>query len=147
MQNLKKPKALYWTFHSRAKMRQYGLSEARVRRILHSPNRIEEGIAPKTMALMQTVKGATKISELWVMIVEEKSRRKIISAWRYPGVTKAGNIIVHNFLLDEYQSYADKEIVEGERREVAKKKIFKTKWFKPKKPERKIANLLVLKKS
>ena len=118
MLSLKKPKVLFctahsrakplhWTQHSRAKMRFYGLSEQRVRRIIHSPKRIEEGIAPKTIAMMQPnaikigpVKspngdhGASKqevwTQELWVMIKDEPSRRKIISAWRYPGMTKPG---------------------------------------------------------
>jgi hypothetical protein len=28
--------------------------------------------------------------EIWTMIQEEKSRRKVISTWRYPGRTKPG---------------------------------------------------------
>ena len=114
---LKRPKPFYWTAHSRAKMRFYGLSEQRVRRVIHSPKRIEEGIAPTTIAMMQPSivtsgkrhvvwnKGAKKIvtseggvgrdetwkQEIWVMIKEEKARRKIISAWRYPGMTKPGD--------------------------------------------------------
>ena len=96
MLTLKKPKVLFWTTHAHAKMRFYGLSEQRVRRIIHSPKRIQEGIAPKTIAMMQPnvvhrEKGKeTWKYELWVMIKEEKERRKIISAWRYPGMTKAG---------------------------------------------------------
>ena len=44
---------LQWTLHAQAKMRQYRLSPARVRRVLHSPRRVEEGVAPKTIAAMQ----------------------------------------------------------------------------------------------
>ena len=40
-----KEKKLEWTRHSRAKMRFYGLSEQRVKRVLHTPKRIEEGVA------------------------------------------------------------------------------------------------------
>jgi hypothetical protein len=68
-------------------MRHYALSEGRVRRILHSPKRIEEGIAPGTIAFMQ--RGGTKQPyELWVMVQDTKDMRKVISAWRYPGITK-----------------------------------------------------------
>lgn|GEM_PF-516998 len=48
-----KPKILQWTHHARAKMRFYKLSEQRVRSVLHSPKRVEEGVAPKTIAMMQ----------------------------------------------------------------------------------------------
>ncbi|RJQ28455.1 hypothetical protein C4571_03730 [Candidatus Parcubacteria bacterium] len=102
---IQKPKTLYWTHHSRAKMRQYGLSEARVKRVIHSPKRTEEGIAPKTVGMMQPASTRTLVGrggpsfkngkreetwkqEIWVMIQEEKQRRKVISAWRYPGKTK-----------------------------------------------------------
>lgn len=78
---------LVWTAHSRDKMRQYRLSEGRIRRILHSPHRIEEGIADGTIAMMQRSTGKSPY-ELWVMIVEEPQQRKVISAWRYPGVTE-----------------------------------------------------------
>jgi hypothetical protein len=42
-----------WTKHSQAKMRQYMLSESRVKRVIRNPKRVEEGIAPKTLASMQ----------------------------------------------------------------------------------------------
>jgi hypothetical protein len=71
-------------------MRQYGLSEARVKRILHSPKRIEEGIAPDTLAMMQKAGSIKHPHELWVMVVDEKQERRVISAWRYPGETKPG---------------------------------------------------------
>lgn len=132
--------AYAWTAHAQAKMRFYGLSQARVRRVLHSPLRIEEGIAPGTVAALQPASYKTKegkrswSQEIWVMYKmtndkqpttdnaeemaggkrqttnnggEEKDkakewiasmrraltgerRVKIISAWRYPGVTKPG---------------------------------------------------------
>jgi hypothetical protein len=92
-------KTLAWTVHIKNKMREYQLSESRVRRVLHSPVRIEEGIAPKTTAFMQPIaysKLPTRLSpgvwkqELWVMTEELKTKRKMISAWRYPGMTKPG---------------------------------------------------------
>lgn len=87
----RKPQSLHWTAHSRAKMRQYRLSEQRVKRIIHSPKRIEEGIAPKTIAMMQAAGSVKHPYELWVMIQDMKQKRKVISAWRYPGVTKPGD--------------------------------------------------------
>lgn len=87
------PRELHWTFHARSKMRQYGLSEARVRRVIHTPARIEEGIAPKTIAVMQKVKGPKKSYEIWVLIEERKKERRIVSAWRYPGETKPGEAL------------------------------------------------------
>ncbi|KKQ23308.1 hypothetical protein A2999_02740 [Candidatus Wolfebacteria bacterium RIFCSPLOWO2_01_FULL_38_11] len=93
---INKAKTLLWTTHAKGKMSFYKLSEQRIRRVLHSPYRIEEGIAPNTIAMMQpasirTVANKQKwTQEIWVMIQETKTRRKIISAWRYPGMTKQG---------------------------------------------------------
>lgn len=103
MPTIRKPKVLHWTHHSKAKMRHYRLSEARVRRIMHSPGRIEEGIAPDTIAMMQPAGSEKNPYELWVMIQEEKSRRKIISAWRYPGRTKPGTPLPKAVLLQLQQ--------------------------------------------
>lgn len=80
-------KELFWTNHALAKMRFYKLSAQRIGRVLNSPKRIEEGIALNTIAMMQPF-GNKSQHELWVMIQETKMRRKIISAWRYPGRTK-----------------------------------------------------------
>jgi hypothetical protein len=108
-------KIFHWTLHSKNKMRFYRLSEQRVRRVLNSPYRIEEGIAPNTLAYMQAVslkkKGNKKIwsSEIWVMIQEEKKNKskiiKIISAWRYPGMTKPRNEKTLEILRKEYEEY------------------------------------------
>lgn len=79
-------KPLHWTEHARFKMRQYGLSEARVKRVLRAPSRVEAGIAPKTVAIMQPA-GAKRPQEIWCMYQDTKKARKIIAAWRYPGVS------------------------------------------------------------
>ena len=100
MLSLAKQKSLYWTAHSRAKMRQYKLSEQRVKRIIHSPKRIEEGIAPKTVAMMQSSGSVKHPYELWVMIQDMKQKRKIISAWRYPGRTKPGDPLPEEILKE-----------------------------------------------
>lgn len=100
-----------WTKHAQYKMKFYGLSESRVRRVIKSPLRIEEGIAPQTIAAMQPASYKTKdgqktwSQEIWVMYrIKNKSKHSlkqtsnllkpkenvltIISAWRYPGKTK-----------------------------------------------------------
>lgn len=81
---------MHWTSHSRYKMRFYGLSENRLKRVISYPKRIEEGIAPDTIAMMQSAGSEKHPYEIWLMIQEEKTRRKVISAWRYPGKTKPG---------------------------------------------------------
>lgn len=94
-----KLKKLVWTSHAQAKLRQYRLSEARVRRILNSPLRVEEGIAEDTIVMMQpasvktTERGKPVLwtQEIWVMISETPAERRIVSAWRYPGMTKPGD--------------------------------------------------------
>lgn len=101
-------KKLTWTIHSQAKMRQYGLSESRVRRVIHSPLRIEEGIAEDTIGVMQpaSVKKTDKgkpvewSQEIWVMVCETPSERRVISAWRYPGKTKPGESIPAEILSE-----------------------------------------------
>jgi len=85
-------KKVFWTTHSKFKMRQYGFSENRVLRILRKPDRKEEGIAPKTIAAMQVTGTKKHPAEAWMMYVIQKKlkRIKIISAWRYPGRTLEG---------------------------------------------------------
>jgi hypothetical protein len=94
----------YWTEHAKIKMRQYRLSEARVKRVLRFPKRIEVGIAPGTTAVMQPAGSKQHPYEIWVMWFLAGARDKteafnnkknfnfnkqikIISAWRYPGVS------------------------------------------------------------
>ena len=107
--NIGKPKVFRWTRHARFKMKFYGLSEARVRRIIHSPKRTEEGIAPRTVALMQAA-GTTKHPyELWAMIQETPAARTVISAWRYPGTTKPRSEITADMVQGELREYSAKE--------------------------------------
>ncbi len=92
-----------WTKHSIEKMMQYQLSESRIKRVLHTPHRIEEGIAPQTIAVMQNAGTIKHPKEIWVMLREIKTKQnkkdkkisaglshqkiRIISVWRYPGKT------------------------------------------------------------
>jgi len=108
---------LVWTEHSKIKMRQYGLSKQKLLGILYKPERKEQGIVPGTTAVMKTnpsrrtqgvLYGASKKflkwrpkkvpGEIWLMYKDVKKReegqvRKIISAWRYPGISKPGEAI------------------------------------------------------
>ncbi|MFA6183509.1 MAG: hypothetical protein WC682_00220 [Parcubacteria group bacterium] len=126
----------YWTRHSIGKMMQYGLSAQRVTRVIRSFQRIEEGIAKNTVAVMQpnSIKidkeGKKKWSqEIWVMyqksvknskckiksdnkdnkeisnlkqIIFGSNQLKIISVWRYPGVSPKNNPIPSE-ILDEIE--------------------------------------------
>ena len=113
-------KKLHWTQHSKIKMKQYGLSKQKLLRILYRPERKEKGIVPRTSAVMQTNKVFSKTKslfkdkrqnppssrfggtmarqrkapgEIWLMFRDTKDQRKIISAWRYPGISKPGEEI------------------------------------------------------
>jgi len=89
-------------------MRFYGLSEARVKRVINSPKRIEEGIAPKTIAMMQSAGSKKHPYEIWVMIQKKRqgtgNKRqevtKVVSAWRYPGITKPGDLLPEEILRE-----------------------------------------------
>lgn len=97
---------IIWTKHSKAKMRQYNLSEKRVLRILRKPDRKEEGIAPKTIAAMQITGTKKYPTEVWMMYQISKIKKiKIISTWRYPGRTPAGTRpIIPDDILEELDS-------------------------------------------
>lgn len=108
-------KKVYFTNHAQGKMRFYHLSEARVKRVLHSPKRIEEGIAPGTIAMMQRAGSAKHPYEIWTMVVKTKEAptpkegrgpdrsggsTKVISAWKYPGITKPGQPLPEEILRE-----------------------------------------------
>jgi hypothetical protein len=117
------------TRHAEFKMRQYGLSEQKVRSVIRNPRRREEGVAKDTVAVMQPVlpkrdaKGVdTWKQEIWVMYqtrkqgTRSKEQRKkmesssslflapcslkVISAWRYPGVSPKRNPIPEEILRE-----------------------------------------------
>jgi hypothetical protein len=111
---------LFWTEHSKIKMKQYGLSKQKLLGILYRPERKEHGIVPGTTAVMKTNKiffGTKQITiskawqkpkkspgEIWLMFRDTKDLRKIISAWRYPGTSKPGEEIpIPQDILNEIQ--------------------------------------------
>ena len=85
----------YWTQHVVRKMGFYGLSPDRVKRVMRNPARVEDGVAENTTAVMQSGSNAKKPSEIWVMYQKKKmgSKKTIISAWRYPGISPIGKTI------------------------------------------------------
>ena len=78
-------------------------SEQKIKTVLKNPARKEEGIAPKTTAVMKRNDTQKRKEEIWVMFRHANSappsrnaglgnakapmRIKIISAWRYPGTS------------------------------------------------------------
>jgi len=97
-----------FTVHGRYKMKQYRLSEQKVRSVIAYPDRTEKGIAEKTVAVMKRSGTSKHQQEIWVMyqikrqnrskyIVDakrnsiypgqNKNQLSIISAWRYPGTS------------------------------------------------------------
>ena len=77
-------------------MKYYGLSKQRIRRVLKTPDRKEFGVAPDTIAVMQTVGTKKYPTEIWLMFqgVRPKKTKAInmISAWRYPGISPKGKL-------------------------------------------------------
>ena len=107
-----------WTQHSLMKMKYYGLSQQRIKRVIKNPERIEEGIVEKTIACMQTSGSSKHPYEIWMMyqlshskVKSEKLKAsllkpkkiKIISAWRYPGKSPKNNPIPEE-ILNEIKS-------------------------------------------
>ncbi len=93
-----------WTSHIKNKMLFYRISEQKIKTILKTPDRKEEGVAPSTLAAMKRNDTPKRKEEIWVMYAttEEGARitprfggpKKImISAWRYPGKSKPGKQI------------------------------------------------------
>ena len=91
---------IIWTAHARAKMRFYHLSEQRVRRVLNSPKRVEEGIVPDTIAMMQGAGSGKHPYEIWTMLVKTNKGKRVISAWKYPGVTKPGESLPEEIIRE-----------------------------------------------
>ncbi len=109
-------KKLYWTDHAKLKMRQYGLSKSKLLQLLYKPERKEQGIAPGTTAVMKNnisySKSLTKKApgEIWLMYQDthKTALRKIISAWRYPGISKPGeNIPIPEDIRRELEGIID----------------------------------------
>ncbi|MDO8584571.1 MAG: hypothetical protein Q7R85_00425 [bacterium] len=119
----------------KSKMIHYGLGEGRIRRVIKNGTRREEGVAPNTVAVMQRNDTPRRKEEIWVMVQEAKKQQSnktikhgdaklealrvslckpkmtIISAWRYPGISKPGKAIP---IPDDVMEELDRMIAEGE---------------------------------
>lgn len=97
-----------WTNHVKDKMMYYRISESLVKRVVRFPKRKEAGIALGTIAVMQPAGNRKKPQEIWVMYAEVgkkptsnsqfpisnfQTKKRIISAWRYPGTSPIGQPI------------------------------------------------------
>ena len=98
-----------WTNHVKDKMLYYGISESLIKRIVRFPKRKEEGIAPGTQAVMQSNTNPKKPTEIWVMYKQiDDTKKKIISAWRYPGISPVGKKIpIPDDILAEIENVLD----------------------------------------
>lgn len=110
----KRPKnddKFYWTRHAADKMRHYGISESLIKRVIRYPKRMEEGVAPDTLAAMRPVGSVKRPHEAWVMYTGKgrlggvrQSKVVIITAWRYPGVSPVrGQVPIPRDVLGELE--------------------------------------------
>jgi hypothetical protein len=139
LKTLKDTEKYFWTEHAKFKMKFYGLSPQRVLRVIRAPQRTEEGIVEKTIAVMQPA-SRRRVSasrggpareiwsqEIWAMyqlrgsgaisksqfpiskkipnpkfqkLQTKNYKLKIISAWRYPGMSSRNNPIPEEILTE-----------------------------------------------
>ncbi len=116
LQEPKDSEKISWTKHSIEKMRYYRLSENRLKRVMKNPDRKQEGIVPGTLAVMQRTGSKKHPTEIWIMYQKTKSRSqnsrkptekvKVISAWRYPGISpKEEEIPIPEDILEELNKF------------------------------------------
>jgi hypothetical protein len=107
-----------WTQHAAFKMKQYGLTAQRILRVVKNPQRTEVGIVKNTIAVMQPASLRTKdgkrtwSQEIWAMYQIKRKvqnakcktisnhKLRIISSWRYPGVSPKRDPIPEEILRE-----------------------------------------------
>jgi len=89
-----------WTRHVVEKMKYYRLSERKLRNLFYNYKRKEAGVALNTIALMQPA-GTKRPTEIWLMYQQDGQKKKIITAWRYPGISSKKEIPVPENILKE----------------------------------------------
>jgi len=99
-----------WTSHIKSKMVYYRISAQMIKNILRLYTRKEEGIALNTLAVMKRRDTKKRKEEMWVMfqkmskVKSQMSKVILISAWRYPGISKPGKKIpIPDEILQEIQ--------------------------------------------
>jgi len=118
---LKNSKEYFWTEHAKYKMQYYGLGAQKILGVIRRPKRKEEGIVKDTIAVMLPQGSVKRPTEIWVMFqlknfkfqnpnskqiprskfqIEKSAKKqiRIISAWRYPGVSPKRNPIPQEIL-------------------------------------------------
>jgi hypothetical protein len=108
---------VHWTSHVKRKMAFYGLSEQRIRGVMRNPKRSENGIAPQTVAAMQRNDKPKRKEEVWVMFtkhekhrnIEKKKQTIVISAWRYPGISKKKEIPMPEGVAEELEKFMNQD--------------------------------------
>lgn len=105
--SIKDDRKYAWTFHSKMKMAHYGIGPGTVKRVIRYPDRKEEGIAERTIAVMKEKK-TKSAQELWVMYQNLGAKKRVISAWIYPGKSPKGKeIFVPDEVWIEIEKYAE----------------------------------------
>lgn len=94
---------IIWTKHVVEKMKQYYLTESRLKKLLRNYKRKEEGIAPGTIALMSPA-GTKRPTEIWLMYKNHGNRKKIITAWRYPGISPKKELPIPENIVNELKN-------------------------------------------
>ncbi len=88
----------YWTQHVVGKMHHYGLSEQKVLGVIRRPKRIETGIAPDTVAVMQPAgmmkydnenKKESWKQEIWVMYQIKTNNLQLTTDNKFTSKNKA----------------------------------------------------------
>ena len=102
----KNDKYYAWTDHSKSKMIQYFISESKIKSIIKKHDRIEDGIAPDTIAVMTRNDRGKRKEEVWVMYFRIKDKingekKRIISTWRYPGISPKKEVPIPDDVLEE----------------------------------------------
>ena len=100
-----------WTMHSKQKLFQYAMGPNVVKRIIRHPDRRQEGIAENTIAVMRRKDLKSSKREAWVMYQNVGSKKKIISAWIYPGESPQGQQI---YVPDEVWEELEKQNFKNE---------------------------------
>lgn len=101
---------MHWTRHCKEKMKFYRLSASMVKNVFWNSVRTEEGIVEGTSARMRPSGSAKRPQEIWIMYQPCRTGAvRIISAWRYPGVTKSKDPIpVPPDIMEELQVFGKK---------------------------------------
>jgi len=100
----------HWTQHSLFKLKQHGLSQSRVKRVIRHPDRIEEGIVESTIAVMQKTGNSKNKTEIWAMYQLKSGKFKVKSEKEEKNAKIRNNNLspAQKFRLERQQEYASR---------------------------------------